>query len=616
MTTVTEWFDKLVVSSEDAPHRAALATGLESLKSNPNDADALKTCLVALINLERYETAADWVKNKFPGAVRSDNYHTLTERAYIYYKTEDKESLIRARHEADGREPLLHVLAQHFYRIGNYEEALAIYRDLIKEKSNLLDSCVNERAVIAESGSGIAPTALEATDSYDLAFNEASIAISRSRFEKAAGLLALAKSKCETAMEGADPQEAFNELAPILIQQAYVAQREGKFEEANEILAGLDVGRLGDEGLKLIVINNKLSIKGYTNALEGVNPNLLYRQLGFPNSISNASQKLTLAQKAALQRNELVIGSHAGKSTSSKPHTKSYPSSASPASLEAVAKAGVVLGITEPHTAAKVLYKQSLSSIGETPLVLAAVQANVSVENFDNAATILEKAVESDISVLLKPYIALPLLAVYDTLKRLVSKRALLQKIYDQLEMTEIVDDEDAKYIRHIAFSLISVDEEKSKHLFRKLDSHGKDALVSAVLGNGEPSDLIELDELTEGVDVEDLVKNGILPLISNKRTASAIITSKPHSKRHRKNPKHPAKIEGAKGPDPERWLPVKDRSYYKSKKGKKNARDTQGGAADNTTEESVGASSIPAAAPAKTASAAKTKKKKVKGRR
>ncbi len=129
-------------------------------------------------------------------------------------------------------------------------------------------------------------------------------------------------------------------------------------------------------------------------------------------------------------------------------------------------------------------------------------------------------------------------------------------------------------------------------------------------------SGLAPVDRLTAGVDVQALIDAGVasVPTITTTTTATtttAAATGKKRpadggepggnsSKRRRNNkPRLPKDyVEGSK-PDPERWLPLRDRSTYrpKGRKGKRRAQEaTQGGvvrgaaaAAEEETLELVG---------------------------
>lgn len=107
------------------------------------------------------------------------------------------------------------------------------------------------------------------------------------------------------------------------------------------------------------------------------------------------------------------------------------------------------------------------------------------------------------------------------------------------------------------------------------------------------------VDDLTEGIDVTALLSAGVATVAKSthatKRPAPQELADKA-SKRRRKI-RLPKNYEEGKKPDPERWLPLRDRSTYrpKGRKGKKKAGEaTQGGMVkDEETLELVGGGGV-----------------------
>ena len=127
----------------------------------------------------------------------------------------------------------------------------------------------------------------------------------------------------------------------------------------------------------------------------------------------------------------------------------------------------------------------------------------------------------------------------------------------------------------------------------RKEDPNNRLAIAGYIASNAATSpDKIEseLDKLTPiarltaGVDVAALVRAGVAQPRSSTATGSkkrsAEDAVKPSKKRVRKS-RVPKNVDAGKAPDPERWLPLRDRSTYRprGKKGKQKAAAlTQGG--------------------------------------
>ena len=122
---------------------------------------------------------------------------------------------------------------------------------------------------------------------------------------------------------------------------------------------------------------------------------------------------------------------------------------------------------------------------------------------------------------------------------------------------------------------------------------------------------LSPVEDLVYGVDVEALLDGGVIGSSSAAQLKRKPIEEAERSAKKRRR-RVPQNAEPGKTPDPERWLPLRDRASYKikGKKGKKKAAEsTQGGVVKEETIELVGGAG--AVKVEKTASASSRKKKK-----
>ena len=140
---------------------------------------------------------------------------------------------------------------------------------------------------------------------------------------------------------------------------------------------------------------------------------------------------------------------------------------------------------------------------------------------------------------------------------------------------------------------------------------------------------LPSVDDLISDIDVAALEKSGITPSSASAAAAAAAIAGarkRPSdgktqrvTKRVRKS-RLPKDYDPNRAPDPERWLPLRDRSTYrpKGRKGKQRAAErTQGGVVDEKkAEEMAAAGQAKAQAGGGGGGGASSKKKKGKGKR
>ncbi|VEU22290.1 DEKNAAC103413 [Brettanomyces naardenensis] len=587
------------VFSESDSHRQVYHIGRDVLKRDPTNVQALKQCLVALINMDNYEAAVKLIDSHkdLLGSDDASDKLLLLEKAYIYYKIGNDgklEELIPLGKTVRGFQ---HVLAQHYYRVGRSGEALEIYQKLLtRPQGEEADLSVNERAVLSqikyEDPSVSVPLKSTANaGSYDQISNEGLIKLRERNYDEALGLFEKALQIAKQNLREYDSESKFAELAPIQVQIAYVKQLLGDTDEAESVLAGFQVSEVKDQVLKLLITNNLVSLRDISSA----NPALVYRELGFPSSLHNTLDRLTIPQTKALQRNELLLAQRSGKDITlvAQKHALQFPGSAMGLALSTLAKTGIELSDLSFENNDKKLFRYSMRHPEDLPFALLACQVSVAYGNLQNAAMLLENVISTDGEVLVdKPAVAPLLFYIYEKLDKKKSIVQLLDQLYDGLLMKEISNIEQFRLLKFTAFQLLSIDAEKSKELFVKIDltegnnnAHERSPLVEAILG-GEASSLKSVESLVSDVDVESLILQGLEPLTGSgvRSTTSKVASNKVviNNKGHRGRTK-PKRLPKnlSKTIDEERWLPLKDRSYYRSKKSKHNK--TQGGVADET---------------------------------
>lgn len=590
MSSLNELFKQLEVHSANEEHKEVFDTSYEILKSSPHDARAFKWTIVSSINLDQYLTALKIFKN-YPQA---DSGDLLLEKLYVYYKLNLNQELSRQFEELGDKvnddRGLLHLKAQFLYRIGEYEAALDYYKELIdatidEEDPEALDLSVNERAILADGYQvGVfnrfnskLPLTPDREDSYDLIFNEALIHLGLKNYSKSLELLDLAEEKSNEA--NSDYEDQLNEGFPIKLQKAYIHQITGNTEKAEHILKSIDASKLTDSLNKLILENNLVS-----SSLNVNDPLLTLKELDYPNILTKLSPRFSVLQNTKLFKNYAKLSAQVGKKVSGNQFPNDFAANA----LSSLAKAGVLLDQDDPKTKARKSFKYALTS-KSLPASLASAQLNVNVGNLDSAATVLENLESKDKTL---PGVSSALLSIYDQLGSNKKKLLLFNEIYDLYSAkTEFANIDEYDFLKILALKFYNIECEKSKDLLIKLSTYQSDDLISIVLSqdSSDSSKLKPVEEITSGLDVEDLITQGAERLSRQQVISSK--TNKVVKKRVKKNKKLPKSFDENKLPDPERWLPLKDRSTYRPKKGKKKlSKDTQGGVADNTTEESFNA--------------------------
>lgn len=179
---------------------------------------------------------------------------------------------------------------------------------------------------------------------------------------------------------------------------------------------------------------------------------------------------------------------------------------------------------------------------------------------------------------------------------------------------------EDLALARDIFSELHSQDQEDrytNAGLVAALASTKTDSISDDLL-----SGLTPVERLVAGVDISALENAGVAkPPVSAAPTSSKRAADTPAAPKKSKKlraSKTPKDFDPDKKIDPERWLPMKDRSYYRPKGGKKakakQAMLTQGGVVDESRDSSISRPGTPAVDVVKAGGQKKNNKKKGKG--
>jgi signal recognition particle subunit SRP72 len=605
MSSLNELFKQLEVDSANEQHEEVYETAYEILKTSPHDSRALRLVVVSLINLDRYLEAL----KVFRTYSQASQDGLKLEKLYVYYKLNlDSELADEFSHlsteEVHKNKGLAHLKAQFLYRSGHYAEALDIYEVLAQETQQddpeLLDLSVNERAVLADgyqygafdefaSRTEVTPTF---EDSYDLIFNESVIQVGLGNYSKSLELLDIAEEKCKEA--NTDIEDQFEETLPILLQRAYIMDVVGSHDQAEAILSQFQQSQIGDELNKLIFVNNSIARKSDSSA----NIHLVLKELHYPNLLNKLTGRLSIVQKSQIWKNYWKLSIKIGEPVTRKPFIKETDYTAS--ALQSIAKAGINADEDNESTQAKKLSKYALSSKNLGAALLAA-QLCIKVQRFEAALNVLDNLeLESKVA----PGVAHFIFQLCDKTRSEKKKLALFDQIVEFYnDETRFKQVKIYEFLKIVGLQFIAAEPEKSRQLLSRLNSYRQDDIISIALGQSSIKGLQTIDSLTDGLDLNELIQGASLELAKlQKSNPASFKVTKPRKRLMRKAPKE---YDPLKKPDPERWLKLSDRSGFKEKKkGKKNA--TQGGVADNTTEEFI----------VKTKSTPIPKKNKKKGRK
>ncbi|KAH8671976.1 hypothetical protein BGZ60DRAFT_374636 [Tricladium varicosporioides] len=598
-------------------HEEVLKAANAVLRTSRTNFDALHTRVVALLKLDRFDDALRALDDGGDKLAE----RCILEKAYALYKTGKLEEAEKLAHK-EGKRGLKHVAAQVAYRAEKFEEAAKIYKELSSQDAPIEgeenDLRINISAVEAQlewQGSGDKveqkrkKPAREDLEAFETSYNAACCCIARGDLAAGNVLLKRARDLCE-ALDELNDEEKRAEVLPIMVQQSYVFTKLGKIEEAEALERMINIADVPEPPTRVIAQNNSLA----TSPNE--NPFLTQRLFDSVPTLSHG-ERLFKHQASILERNRYTIDlqslkysgvAYSTASTIAKVPSPTISPYINPLSvLNAAAAAKCETG--------KASLKQILPLLEQRPndvgLILVIIQLYILTNNPGQAVSLLEsffkRLEESTSSTDQDVRFAPGLVALAVSLYRASGRKAHIKSELGKAasywrrkekpslslfraagtSLLESSNPEDLSVAGKIFSSLKAQDPNDRTAIAGFVASYATTDLSKV---SSDLEKLTPVSRLIIGIDAEALEEAGIPTLptspsqaASKKRQADANEKEKekPVKQRKIRKSKMPKDFEEGKKMDPERWLPLRDRSTYrpKGKKGKKKANDlTQGG--------------------------------------
>ena len=593
-------------------HVEILEAANNNLKSAKGDLEAQHVRAIALLKLDRYEDA---VKAIEAGGDRLKEKAQL-ELAYALYKSGKPEEAAKVASQGDGR-GFEHVEAQASYRDEDFRRAAELYQELARnpQEDADLDLRINAGAVDAQlewSGQGHnakkRKSQREDLEAFETAYNAACQSIARGELTQAEVLLRRARDLC-SSMEDMSDEDKQNELLPIGVQQIYVLVRLGELEEAARLSKGLDMKSVSDRSTRHIAQVNSVAASA-----EYANPFMSQRLISKDLDSFKPDYPFKF-QASALDRNRYAADLQSLKFDGTVASTSRILAQYTDPSADALYNNLSVVNAAAHarYATGKEAIKHILPVLSKRPndvgLILTIVQLYVLTGNSASAIVLLEGFMSrlensgnaADLDVRFAPGLVGALTSLYQSQRRKGQGQLEVAKAATHWRRKSKESPLGASYLLKAAGgALLQSDEPEHKKLATEIftDLHQSDrsdhyatagmlAASPETAGSELSAALTPIDQLIKGIDIDALEKAGIaqpLPaagaaVITRKRPAEETKIKRPKKIRKSRLPKD---YDPNKKPDPERWLPLRDRSSYrpKGKKGKARANLLSQGAA------------------------------------
>ncbi|XP_072920115.1 signal recognition particle subunit SRP72 isoform X1 [Hemitrygon akajei] len=590
---------------QTADYSRALKSLNRILQDDKDDVTALHCKVVCLVHNGNFKEALNII-HTHTKVLSSDVI--AFEKAYCEYRLNRIETALKTIESVEQRtNKLKELYAQVLYRLERYEDCLTVYRDLIR---NSQDDYEEERktnlsAVVAalSTWQNSYPEDLGLPEtSYELCYNAACTLIGEGKLSLAMNKLQKAEELCRQSFsEDTDisDEEIDAELAIIHAQMAYVMQLQGRNDDALQLYNQVIKLKPSDVGLLAVTANNIITLNKDQNVFDSKKKVKLTNAEG-------VEHKLTHRQLQAIEVNKALLAMHTNQADQCRKLTlglqKQNPETPLPVLIQAAqmcrekqhSKAIQLLeDFLEQHpenafelkmTIAQLYLVQGhvtkacdiLRSIDEKPNKLGMVSALVTMysheEDIDSAIEVFSQAIQWYQEY--QPNTPAHLLLVREAANFKLKYGRQKEAISD-LEQLWRQNSQDVRTLAQLISAYSLVDSKKAKTLSKHLPS---------------------LEAMSFKVDVDALENSHGATYIRKKAGKVAGESQLKErgqgdikKKKKKKRGKLPKNFDPKVPADPERWLPMRERSYYRGrKKGKKKepiGKGTQGATSSGASE-------------------------------
>uniref|UniRef100_A0A8C9B7A0 Signal recognition particle subunit SRP72 n=1 Tax=Phocoena sinus TaxID=42100 RepID=A0A8C9B7A0_PHOSS len=514
----------------------ALKTVNKILQINKDDVTALHCKVVCLIQNGSFKEALNVINTHTK--VFANNSLSF-EKAYCEYRLNRIENALKTIESANQQtDKLKELYGQVLYRLERYDECLAVYRDLVRNSQDDYDEerKTNLSAVVAAQSNWekVVPENLGLQEgTHELCYNAACALIGQGQLNQAMKILQKAEDLCRRSLSEDSDQNVFDSKKKVKLTNA----------------EGVEF-KLSKKQLQAIEFNKAL-LAMYTNQAE-------------------QCRKISASLQSQSPERLLPVLIQAAQLCREKQHTKAIEllqefADQHPENAAEIKLTMAQLKISQGNISKACLILRSIEELKHKPgMVSALVTMYSHEEDIDSAIEVFTQAIQWYQNRQPKSPAHLSLIREAANFKLKYGRK---KEAISDLEQLWKQNPKDIHTLAQLISAYSLVDPEKAKALSKHLPSS---------------------DSMSLKVDVEAL-ENSPGATYIRKKGGKVAGDSQPKEqgqgdlkkKKKKKKGKLPKNYDPKVTPDPERWLPMRERSYYRGrKKGKKKdqiGKGTQG---------------------------------------
>ncbi|KAA8521616.1 hypothetical protein F0562_012289 [Nyssa sinensis] len=597
---IEDLFTSLNRHIQQSEYEQAVKVADQVLSIAPGDEDAIRCKIVALIKADNIDEALSTIESS-----RRLPIDTSFFKAYCLYRKNKLNEALESLKGQEGNTPTMLLESQILFRLGKVDDCLDIYEKLQKSKIDSLEINVVAGLVSAGRASKVQgkmeALRVKATSSFELAYNTACSFIEMNKYTDAEQLLLSARRiGQETLMdESLADDEIEIELAPIAVQLAYVQQLLGHTQAAIESYTDIIKRNLADESSLAVATNNLISLRGPKDVSDSLRKlDRLIEKGNGPQSFQLASGldlKLSPKQREAIYINRVLLLLHSNRMDQARELVAALPDMFPDSVMVVLLQAAVLVRENKAGRAEELLgqFAEKFEKSDKSKVVLLArAQIAAAAGHPQIAAESLAKI--RDIEKM--PATVATLVSLKERAGDIDGADAVLDSAI-QWWSDAMTEDNKLNVIMQEAasFKLKHGQKEAAARLFEDLvKKHGSIEALVGLIRTAAHTDIDKAEAYEKqlkplpglkAVDVDSLektsgakhVENG--PHVGITEPYEAKSKEKAKKKRKRK-PRYPKGFDPTNPgppPDPERWLPKRERSTYRPKRKDKRAAQIRG---------------------------------------
>lgn len=609
---IEDLFTSLNRYVQRSEYEQAVKVADQVLSIAPGDEDAIRCKVVALLKADNIDRAISTIQSaqKLP-------LDLSFFKAYCLYRQNKLEEALESLKSQERNSGTMLLESQILYRLGKMDSCVDIYQKLQNSKIESLEINFVAGLISAGRASEVQATLetlrAKATSSFELAYNTACSLIEKNKHHEAEQLLLSARRVGqETLMEDnwAD-DEIEIELAPIAVQLAYVQQLLGNTKVAIESYTGIINRNLADESSLAVAINNLVALKGPKDVNDSLRKidRLIEKGNGSQSFqlASGLDLKLSAKQREAIYINRVLLLLHSNKIDQGRELVAALPDMFPESVMPVLLQAAVLVRENKVTKAEEILLQFSEKFHDKSQIVhLARAQIAAASNHPQIAADSLTKIP----SIQHMPATVATLVSLKERAGDINGAASIFNSSI-QWWSNAMTEDNKLSIIMQeaAAFKLKHGKAEEASDLYEQLVNNHES--IEALIGLVTTAAHVDVNKAEayekklkplpglKQVDVNMLEKTSGAKHVENSETREETKSKDKVKKKRKRKPRYPKGFDPANPgppPDPERWLPKRERSSYRPKRKDKRAaqvRGSQGAVVrDNKETSSVGGNS------------------------